>query len=112
MNIDVSLLKDISVKNVIPREPAYYKINPLLAPVVSAVDSSILIRNLQVNDVTDKNVIDSDILYYTVQVIALHNPVDVSYFKYITDMKVIYNDVDKFYRYTTGRFTTMEEALL
>lgn len=110
VNIDVSLLKDRSFKNVIPREPMYNKFNPLLAPVVSAVDSTILIRNLQVNNITDKNVIDSDILYYTVQVIALHNPVDVSYFKYITDMKVMYNDVDKFYRYTTGKFTTREEA--
>jgi hypothetical protein len=110
VNIDVSLLKDTSFKNIIPREPMYNKINPLLAPAVSTVDSSILIRNLQVNDITDKNVIDSDILYYTVQVIALHNPVDVSYFKYITDMKVMYNDVDKFYRYTTGRFNTREEA--
>jgi hypothetical protein len=25
-------------------------------------------------------------------------------------MKVMYNDVDKFFRYTTGRFTTREEA--
>jgi hypothetical protein len=41
---------------------------------------------------------------------ALHNPVDVSYFKYITDMKVLYSDQDKFYRYTTGRFVTKEEA--
>ena len=110
VTIDVSLLKDASFKNVIPGEQVYYKINPLLAPAVTAVDSSILIRNMRVNDVTDKNVIDSDILYYTVQVIALYNPVDVSYFKYITDMKVMYNDVDKFYRYTTGRFTTREEA--
>jgi len=41
---------------------------------------------------------------------ALHNPVDVTYFKYITDMKVLYNDLDKFYRYTTGRFSTREDA--
>ena len=41
---------------------------------------------------------------------ALHNPVDVSYFKYIDDMKVMYNDEDKFYRYTTGQFSTREEA--
>jgi hypothetical protein len=25
-------------------------------------------------------------------------------------MKVMYNDIDKFYRYTTGRFQTREEA--
>jgi hypothetical protein len=45
-----------------------------------------------------------------VQVIALHKPVAVSYFKQINDMKVLYNDTDKFYRYTTGRYTTREEA--
>jgi hypothetical protein len=43
-------------------------------------------------------------------VMALHNPVDVSYFKYITDMKVLYNETDKFYRYTSGQFATREEA--
>jgi hypothetical protein len=41
---------------------------------------------------------------------ALHNPVDITYFKYITDLKVMYNDSDKFYRYITGRFPTREEA--
>jgi hypothetical protein len=41
---------------------------------------------------------------------ALYKPVDVSYFKYISDMKVMYNEVDKFYRYTTGRCATREEA--
>jgi hypothetical protein len=69
-----------------------------------------LIRNLKVSDVGDINIKDSDILYYTVQVMALHNPVDVTYFKYISDMKVMYNDIDKFYRYTTGRFPTKEDA--
>ena len=88
----------------------YDKINLSEIPTVAAIDTSILIKNMNVNDVSDKNIKDSDILYYTVQVIALHNPVDVSYFKYITDMKVMYNDIDKFYRYTTGRFLTREEA--
>jgi hypothetical protein len=41
---------------------------------------------------------------------ALYNPVDVSYFKYINDMKVLYNEQDKFYRYTTGIFPNKEEA--
>jgi len=53
---------------------------------------------------------DAMILYYTVQVMALHKPVDVTYFTHITDMVVLYNDIDKFYRYTTGRFKTREEA--
>jgi hypothetical protein len=63
-----------------------------------------------VTDVNDTGIKDSDILYYTVQVMALYNPVDVSYFKRITDMRVIFNDVDKFYRYITGNFPTREEA--
>ena len=62
------------------------------------------------SDVSDNNIDDANVLYYTVQVIALHNPVDVSYFTHITDMKVMYNDEDKFYRYTTGRLQTREEA--
>jgi hypothetical protein len=65
---------------------------------------------MNVNDLADKTITDSNVLYYTVQVMALYNPVDVSYFKHITDMKVMYNDADKFYRYTTGRCATREEA--
>ncbi|HUX55944.1 MAG TPA: hypothetical protein VMV77_03150 [Bacteroidales bacterium] len=110
INIDVSLKRDTSVVRVVPPEVVYDKINLADIPTVSAIDTSILIRNMNVNDIGDSNVKDSDVLYYTVQVIALHNPVDVSYFKYITDMKVMYNDEDKFYRYTTGRFQTREEA--
>ena len=53
---------------------------------------------------------DPNFSYYTVQLIALHRPVDVSYFKNINDTKVMYNDTDKYFRYTTGRFQTREEA--
>jgi hypothetical protein len=92
-------------------EPAIYeKINLAAIPTVAKVDTSMLIMDMKVNDVSDQNIKDADILYYTVQVMALHNPVDVSYFKYISDMKVLYNDQDKFYRYTTGKFLTKEEA--
>jgi hypothetical protein len=113
LNIDVTMERDTTVKLINPPPPApivYDKINLSLIPTVSSVDSSMLIRNLNVSDVGDLNIKDSDILYYTVQVMALHHPVDVTYFKYITDMKVMYNDLDKFYRYTTGRFQTREEA--
>ena len=113
LNIDVTLERDTTVKLISPPPPApivYDKINLSLIPTVSTVDTSMLIRNLNVSDVGDMNIKDSDILYYTVQVMALHHPVDVTYFKYITDMKVMYNDIDKFYRYTTGRFQTREEA--
>jgi hypothetical protein len=41
---------------------------------------------------------------------ALRKPIDVTYFKGFYDVNVVYNDEDKFYRYTTGRFDTLEEA--
>jgi hypothetical protein len=113
LNIDVSLERDTSIKRISP-PPAppivYSKIDLTLIPTIASVDTATLIRNLNVSDVGDVNIKDSDVLYYTVQVMALHNPVDVTYFKYITDMKVMYNDIDKFYRYTTGKFQTREEA--
>jgi hypothetical protein len=110
IKIDVSLKRDPSVKRPSPKNSVYDKIDLTLIPEVSSIDSNILIKNMNVSDVSDKNIMDSDVLYYTVQVMALHNPVDVSYFKYITDIKVMYNDTDKFYRYTTGRFQNKEEA--
>jgi hypothetical protein len=109
LNIDVSLERDTTIKKILP-PVVYSKIDLALIPTIASVDTSMLIRNLNVSDVGDINIKDSDVLYYTVQVMALHNPVDVTYFKYITDMKVMYNDIDKFYRYTTGRFPTREDA--
>jgi hypothetical protein len=110
ISIDVSLERDTAVKKIIPQPVVYDKINLALIPTIASVDTSTLIRNLNVSDVSDVNIKDADVLYYTVQVMALHKPVDVTYFKYISDMKVLYNDADKFYRYTTGRFPTREEA--
>jgi hypothetical protein len=107
--LDVTLMRDSSVARPHPAIE-YEKINLLDIPVVDEIDSSMLIRNMAVNDITDEVVKDADILYYTVQVIALHNPVDVSYFRYIPDLKVMYDDSDKFYRYTTGTFDTREKA--
>ena len=110
--MDATMEKDTSViiKPVETPPTIYEKINLKDIPVVASIDSSILIKNMNVNDVNDANIKDSDVLYYTVQVMALYNPVDVTYFKRINDMKVMYNDVDRFYRYTTGRFKTREEA--
>jgi hypothetical protein len=109
LNIDVSLERDKNVR--IPKvKPVYDKIDLTLIPTIAAADTSTLIRNLKVSDVGDVDIKDSDVLYYTVQVMALHKPVDLAYFKYITDMKVLYNDIDKFYRYTTGNFSTREDA--
>jgi hypothetical protein len=107
--LDVQLFIDTT--SLAKREPVEYeKIDLAKIPVVASIDSSILIKNLAVNDETDKSIKESDVLYFTVQVMALHSPVDVSYFKFIHDMKVMYNDTDKFYRYTTGIFDTREEA--
>ncbi len=110
LNIDVSLERDTTIERIKMPTIVYEKINLALIPTITSIDTSMLIRNLNVNDVGDLNIKDSDVLYYTVQVMALHNPVDVTYFKYIADMKVMYNDIDKFYLYTTGRFPTREDA--
>ncbi|HVN57297.1 MAG TPA: hypothetical protein VMT63_03275 [Bacteroidales bacterium] len=117
-SVDTTLTEEMQVPEIIinvrldkePKPVAYEKVDLNKAPAVSNVDSSILIKNLKVNDVSDANIAESDVLYYTVQVMALHRPVDVSYFRYINDMKVMYNDVDRFYRYTTGRFKSRDEA--
>jgi len=111
LNIDVSLERDRTVKR-LNKAVVYEKIDLALIPTIASVDTSSLIRNFRVSDVGDMNVKDSEVLYYTVQVMALHNPVDISYFKYISDMKVMYNDTDKFYRYITGRFPTRDDANL
>jgi tetratricopeptide (TPR) repeat protein len=56
---------------------------------------------------TDKD--DREFLYYTVQLMALYNPVDVSFFAGIDDVKVAFGK-DQFYRYTTGILKTYKEA--
>lgn len=106
VNLDVTLVRDSSIMAPV----VYTKINLNEIPAVAAIDSSILIRNLNVLDAGEAGGDDSNVLYYTIQIMALHNPVDVTYFKYIKDMRVMYNDVDKFYRYTTGQCTTRQEA--
>jgi hypothetical protein len=63
-----------------------------------------------VYDVTENDLQDTTILYYTVQVMALYNPVDISYFRYVSDIRVFYNESDLFYRYTTGVFTVKNDA--
>lgn len=101
---DVILMRDSSIIT-----QGYERINLAGIPIVSSVDSSLLIRNMNVMNISDAKE-EPGVLYYTVQVMALYNPVDVSYFKYIADIKVMYNEKDKFYRYTTGQFKTRDEA--
>ena len=92
------------------QELTYEKIDLSKIPEVSEVDPKILIRDVQVLDVSDSDSSDTSILYYTVQVMALHNPVDVNYFKYVDDIRVLYNNNDLFYRYTTGQFLDKNDA--
>jgi len=77
--------------------------------VIDAIDSSILVTDVILRDVIDSDSVNTEILYYTVQLMALYNPVDVSFFEH-ADVTVVYNEEDRFYRYTTGRFETKEEA--
>jgi len=60
-------------------------------------------------DVNDTGADNREILYYTVQLMALNNPVDISFFTGIDDVKVLFGK-DLFYRYTTCRLATIEEA--
>lgn len=105
--VDATLDRDPSVSRPKPRI-IYEKINLTDIPTINAVDTSMLVRNMNVTDPGEN--VEEEILYYTVQVIALYNPCDVSYFKHIDDIKIIYNESDRFYRYTTGEFPTREDA--
>lgn len=105
--IDVTLERDSAAARPVPRI-VYQKINLTDIPTIDTVDTALLIRDMNVTDVSEST--DEEILYYTVQVIALYNAVDVSYFKHIGDLRIHYNESDKFYRYTTGEFPTREDA--
>lgn len=107
LNIDISLIRDPSAGRGIT---SYDRIDLNKIPSSDEFDTSLIIKNLNVNDLGDKNIKDSDILYYTVQVMALLKPIDMDYFRFIPDIKVMFNDQDKFYRYASGMFQTREEA--
>lgn len=86
-----------------------FKLDYKNLPFVTTIDSSKLVTNVVVKDVLITDTVDVNVLYYTVQVMALHNPVDPAYFKHAR-IKVLFNANDKFYRYTTGQFATKEQA--
>jgi hypothetical protein len=107
----VITLEDVILdKNLPSGKPVIYKKLDLSNIPVAKLDSSLIIRDLQVKDVTENDLLDTTILYYTVQVMALYNPVDISYFRYVSDIKVLYNESDLFYRYTTGIFNLKADA--
>jgi Tol biopolymer transport system component len=107
--IDVKLKRDSTISRSVSATE-YEKISLKDIPIVDAVDSTRLVLNMNVTDDTELPDKEENILFYTVQVIALYNPVDVSYFKHIDDLKIMYNDKDRFYRYTTGEFLSREDA--
>lgn len=106
-NFDVNLEKD---PDYLGMPGDYERIDLSSIPPADAIDAGLIRSDLQVSDLGDTKIADSEILYYTVQVMALYNPADISYFRYVSDIKVIYNENDLFYRYTTGEFLTREEA--
>ena len=111
INIDVTLNPDPSYSpDAVTKRIVYERINLAAIPTVAKADSGSLVTNVMLRDIGYTGTDDEEVLYYTVQVMALHNPVDISYFSHINDMVVVYNDSDKFYRYTTGRFRSREEA--
>ncbi|MZQ47399.1 MAG: hypothetical protein GT598_00170 [Bacteroidales bacterium] len=101
---------DVILERSLSGPAAYEKVDLSRIPAVDSVDPGILIRDLRVSDITEDDSSDTTILYYTVQVMALYNPVDVTYFKYVSDIKVYYNKNDLFYRYSTGIFDSKEKA--
>lgn len=103
----IILLDDIILDK---NPPAGEQVNLSDIPVVDHIDPDILIKDLRIYDVTDNDLQDTTILYYTVQVMALYNPVDISYFRYVDDIRVFYNASDFFYRYTTGVFKDKNDA--
>lgn len=105
INIDIRLEPDSSyIKKKPKRVIDFSKVT-----VVDEIDTSFLVTDVEAKDVNDTEVETREILYYTVQLMALYNPVDVSFFVGIDNVKVLYGK-DRFYRYTTDKFQTLEEA--
>lgn len=111
VRIDMTLNRDLSYSpGAVKERTVYESINLAAIPTVSSIDSGRLVTDVLVKDIGYTGTEDDKVLYYTVQVMALQNPVDLSYFRYIDDIVVVYNENDRFYRYTSGRFRTREEA--
>ncbi len=105
INIDVRLEPD----NTFVKEKPVNIIDFSKVTVVESIDSSLLITDVETKDVDEIDEDNREILYFTVQLMALYNPVDISFFVGINDVKVLFGR-DLFYRYTTGRLRTLEEA--
>lgn len=106
INIDVRLEPDSAF---VEEKPVPVIIDFSKVTVVESIDSSLLITDVETKDVNDTDADNREILYYTVQLMALYNPVDISFFVGIDDVKILFGK-DLFYRYTTGRLETIEKA--
>ncbi len=91
------------------KDTAWTPEEPVVMPDTVRPDTFRMITNVMVKnpDYVDRE--GRKVLYYTVQVMALLNPVDVSYFRDIQGV-VILHGKDAFYRYTYGQFKTLKEA--
>ena len=80
-------------------------------PNIASVDTANLITDVMVMDPDSVNLDGREILYFTVQLMALLNPVDVKYFhdRGFKGTKVLYGR-DEFYRYIYEEFAFREEA--
>ena len=106
INIDVLLEPDTKF---VEEKPETFVIDFSKVTVIESIDSSLLITDVETKDVNNTEADNRDILYYTIQLMALYNPVDISFFVGIDDVKVLFGK-DLFYRYITGRLETIEEA--
>lgn len=106
ITIDVRLEPDSTF---VKEKPVPVNIDFSKVTVIESIDSSLLITDVETKDVNETDEDNREILYFTVQLMALYNPVDISFFIGLDDVKVLFGK-DLFYRYTTGRLRTLEEA--
>lgn len=106
ITIDVRLEPDSTF---VKEKPVPVNIDFSKVTVIESIDSSLLITDVETKDVNETEEDNREILYFTVQLMALYNPVDISFFIGLDDVKVLFGK-DLFYRYTTGRLRTLEEA--
>ena len=105
INMDVRLEPD----RTFVKKGQVYTVDFSKVTVIESIDSSLLITDVETKDVNTIDDPNREILYFTVQLMALYNPVDISFFVGLDDVKVLFGK-DLFYRYTTGRLRTLEEA--
>jgi tetratricopeptide (TPR) repeat protein len=104
--IDISLELDSTYEKI--------QFEPIIVsdiPTITSIDTANLITDIMVMDPDSVNLDGQEILYFTVQLMALLNPVDVKYFhdRGFKGTKVLYGR-DEFYRYIYDEFAVREDA--